>query len=146
MLAVAFLVVFTFAAQAEIPAWVQWLPANSPALSILYRAFPTPAGPTSVRLPPRVTAPPLVLLAARNPLDAELVALSAQEFEAHLDFMQAEARWKLLEAVSADRAASRIALADYYHRRMQPQQELQALASADARLPAVEDQLQPDNQ
>src|SRR6266571_51166 len=58
----------------------------------------------------------------------------------------AEARWKLLDSVSADRAGSQIARADYYHRRMQPQQELQALAAAEARLPAIDDPLQPEPQ
>src|SRR5262245_61737539 len=145
-LGLAFVAVFALAAQAEIPNWLQWLPANSPALTVLYRVFPTPAGPTPIRRPPRETAPQLVMLGARSPMDPELVTLSAQEFEAQLDFPRAEARWKLLEAVSPDRAASRIALADYDHRGLQPQLELQALTAVDARLPAVEDRLQPDSQ
>src|SRR5439155_4581328 len=102
-------------------------------------------GSTSVRRPPRETAPQLSMLSAKTPLDAELVALTAREYEAQLDFVNAEARWKLLDAISKDRAQSQIALADYYHRRLDPQQELQALAAADSRLAAVEDPLQPEN-
>src|SRR5262249_29641555 len=63
-----------------------------------------------------------------------------------LDFTNAEARWKLLEAISTDRAAARIALADYYHRRLQSQLELQTLTAAVTPLPAVEDRLQPESQ
>ena len=94
----------------------------------------------------RETAPGLATLSARSPSDVELVTLTAREYEAQLDFTNAEARWKLLDTVSPDRVASQIALADYYHRRMQPQQELLALAAADARLPAIEDRLQPETQ
>ncbi|HYR84478.1 MAG TPA: tetratricopeptide repeat protein [Terriglobia bacterium] len=145
-LLVALIVVFSIAAHAEIPVWVQWLPATSPASSVLYRMLPMLGGSTSVRRPPRETAPGLAALSARSPSDVELITLTAREYEAQLDFTNAEARWKLLDSLSADRVTSQIALADYYHRRIQPQQELLALAAADARLPAIEDRLQPEAQ
>ena len=134
------------AARAEIPSWLQWLPASSAAANILYRAVPALGGSIPVRRPPRETAVHAGVESAKRPMDAELVTLTAREYEAQLDFVNAEDRWKLLTAISADRAGSQIALADYYHRRMQPQQELQALAAAGGRLPAIEDPLQPETQ
>src|SRR5262249_17978224 len=129
---------------AETPSWVQWLPASSPALNALYRTVAAPGGGSiPVRRPPKETAPELAALSSRTPSDATLITLTAREYEAQLDFTNAEARCKMLDAVSFDRAAGPIALADYYHRRMQPQPELQALAAAQSRLPATENALQP---
>src|SRR5687767_12801677 len=109
-------VVFGIGAQAEVPSWLQWLPASSTATNILYRMVPTLAGPTLVRRPPRETAPELAQLSERTPPNAELIAITAREYEAQLDFARAEAQWKLL-------TADPVALADYYHRRVQPQEE-----------------------
>jgi tetratricopeptide (TPR) repeat protein len=125
-------------AYAEAPSWVQWLPSASPALGILYRMVPTLGGSVPVRRPPSETAAQLAVAGARTPSDAQFVALTAREYEAQLDFTNAEARWKLLDSVSADRAGNQVQLADYYHRRMQPDQELQALTAAEALLPAVD--------
>jgi Flp pilus assembly protein TadD len=133
-------------AHAEVPSWLQGVPASAPASSILYRVVPMLSGPVSVRRPPKETAPELAMLSAKNPSDVELLALTAREYEANLDFANAEARWKLLETVSPDRVAGQMDLADYYHRRMQPQLELQTLVAAAARLPAIEDRLQPETQ
>ena len=140
----AIVVVLAITVYAETPSWVQWLPSASPALSVLYRTVSAPGGGSiPVRRPPKETAPELVALSSRNPSDAALITLTAREYEAQLDFTNAEARWKMLDAASSDRAAGPLALADYYHRRMQPQQELQALTTAQSRLPAIEDPLQP---
>ncbi len=106
---------------------------------------PSPGGSVPVRRPPGETAPQLVQLSSRTP-DAELVSLAAREYEAKLDFTNAEFRWRSLDSVSPDRAGNQIQLADYYHRRMQPQQELQALAVAANVLPAIDAPLQPQPQ
>ena len=132
-------------AYAQAPQWIQWLPATSPALGVLYRMVPSPGGSVPVRRPPGETAPQLVQLSSRTP-DAELVALAAREYEAKLDFTNAEFRWRSLDSVSPDRAGNQIQLADYYHRRLQPQQELQALAVAANVLPAIDAPLQPQPQ
>jgi tetratricopeptide (TPR) repeat protein len=135
--AIAALALLAFTAHAEVASWVQWLPSTSPALGILYRLVPSLGGSVPVRRPPGETAPQLASIPARTPPDAELVALTAREYEAQLDFTNAEARWKLLDSVQ---------LADYYHRRMQPAQELQALTSAENQQPAVNAPLQPQPQ
>jgi tetratricopeptide (TPR) repeat protein len=134
------------AAYAESPSWIQWLPSTSPAMSVLYRMVPSLAGQVAVRRPPGETAPQLALIGVRSPADAELIAITAREYEAHLDFTNAEARWKLLDSVSPDRAGNQVQLADYYHRRMQSEQELLAIAAAAALSPAMDQPLQPQTQ
>jgi predicted Zn-dependent protease len=134
------------AAYAEVPSWIQWLPSTSPALGVLYRMVPSLNGSVPVRRPPAETAPQLVQLSSRTPSDAELIALTAREYEAQLDFTNAEFRWRSLDSASPDRAGNQIQMADYYHRRMQPQQELQALAVAANALPAIDAPLQPQPQ
>jgi tetratricopeptide (TPR) repeat protein len=137
---------FAVTAYAEAPSWVQWLPSTSSALGALYRMVPSPGGPVPVRRPPAETAAQLASIGARTPSDAELIAFAAREYESQLDFTNAEARWKLLDSVSPDRAGNQIQLADYYHRRMQPAQELQALTAAGILLPAIDAPLQPQAQ
>src|SRR5689334_10390579 len=105
-------------------------------MNILYRAVPSIGGSAPIRRPPRETTVNLAVESAKTPMDAELVAMTAREYEANLDFVNAEDRWKLLQSISPDRAGSQIALADYYHRRMQPQQELQTLTAIVANMPA----------
>jgi tetratricopeptide (TPR) repeat protein len=133
-------------AYAEVPSWVQWLPSTSPALGALYRMVPSLSGSVAVRRPPGETVAQLAAINLRNPSDTETIALIAREYEAQLDFVNAEARWKLLDSVSPDHVGNQIQLADYYHRRMQPEQELQALTTAATLAPAVEDPLQPQSQ
>ena len=142
----ALVAMFAVTAYAEAPSWVQWLPSASPALSALYRMVPSLGGSVLVRRPPVETAAQLALVSSRTPSDTELIALTAREYESQLDFTNAEARWKLLDSVSPDRAGNQIQLADYYHRRMQPAQELQSLTAAETLLPAVDAPLQPQPQ
>ncbi|HEY2381759.1 MAG TPA: hypothetical protein VGK48_11330 [Terriglobia bacterium] len=142
----ALIALLALTAYAEAPSWVQWLPASSPAMAILYRMVPSLAGPVPVRRPPAETAAQLALIGLRNPSDTEVIALSAREYEAQLDFSNAEARWKLLDSVSPDRAGNQIQLADYYHRRLQPEPELQALTSAEMLSPATDDPLKAETE
>ena len=133
-------------AYAEAPSWVQWLPVSSSAMSAIYRMVPALGGSVNVRRPPKETVPQLALLSSRNPSDAELVTATAREYEAQLDFKNAEDRWKLLDSVSPDKVDNKVQLADYYHRRLQPEQELQALTEAETRLPAIDNPLLPESQ
>src|SRR6185436_1560008 len=131
---------------AEAPAWVQWLPGSSATMGALYRMVPSLGGNVAVRRPPKETVPQLTLLSARTASDVELIRATAREYEAQLDFKNAEDRWKLLDSVSSDRVGNQIELADYYHRRLQPDLELQALTEAENRLPAVDNPLQPETE
>jgi cellulose synthase operon protein C len=133
------IVLFTLAAQAAPPSWLQWLPESSAATTILYRVVPTLAGPTPVRRPPRETTPELAQLSARSPQDQELIAVTAREYEGQLDFVNAEAQWKRF-------TSDPIALADYYHRRMQAREELATLTAAAAALPAIQNPIQADSE
>jgi hypothetical protein len=130
-------------AGAEIPPWLQWLPASSPASAVLYRLVPGLEGPVSIRRPPEETAPELLEIADALASDAALIALAAREYEAALDFVNAERLWQRFANASSDPVAGQIALADYYHRRLQPERELAALRDADGALPAIDDPLMP---
>ena len=99
-----------------------------------------------VRRPPKETRADLTKLIAAAPSDAELVSLRALEAEQQLDFIAAEADWKKYVDLAQDKGAARLALADYYHRRLQPKDEFDALTLA-AREPAPpSDQLLPPAQ
>ena len=87
-----------------------------------------------VRRPPKETRPELSKLIAATPKDAELYSLRALEEEQQLDFAAAEADWKKCVDVATDRGAARVALADYYHRRLQSHEEFDALSIAAARV------------
>jgi cellulose synthase operon protein C len=69
-----------------------------------------------------------------------LYRLRAQEAETALDFAAAEADWKTYAGNAADRYGARIELADFYHRRNQPRDEIAALTEAAT---AKDDPLQP---
>ncbi len=83
-----------------------------------------------MRRPPVETRAELSKLIASAPGDAELYSLRALEAEQQLDFAAAEADWKKYIEAAKDKGAARVALADYYHRRLQSNDELTALAMA----------------
>ena len=83
-----------------------------------------------VRRPPKETRAELTKLIAAAPNDAELYSLRALEDEQQLDFTAAEADWKKYVEVAADKGAARVALADFYHRRLQSNDEFNALMAA----------------
>jgi tetratricopeptide (TPR) repeat protein len=69
------------------------------------------------------------------------VSLRAREAELNLDFTTAEQDWKTFARLSTDKVAGSIAIADYYHRRLQPKEELAALLEAAAQPAAGRDAL-----
>ena len=97
---------------------------------VFFRTVPMPAGPVLSRRPPRETVAELTRQIAGAPSRVDLVSLRAHEAELNLDFTTAEQDWKTFARMSADKSAGSIALADYYHRRLQPQEELTALLDA----------------
>ncbi len=66
--------------------------------------------------------------------------MRAQEAEVALDFVAAETDWKTYAENAADRYEARVELADFYHRRALPREELAALSAAAT---AKDDPLQP---
>ncbi len=90
---------------------------------------PCRGGDVSFRRPP---AGRLARLSARckrtGSKDAELYSLRALEDEQQLDFTAAEADWKSYASNSADPIAAQLSLADFYHRRLRPSDEISALS------------------
>jgi Tfp pilus assembly protein PilF len=126
-------------ARAELPAWMQDVISASAIESALYRLMDLPGLKTIYPRPPAEARTELSSLIKKSPADAELYSLRAQSDEQALDFAAAEADWKQYVAHSADSAAATLQLAGFYHRRLQPEQEVHALmAVAAAPSPASE--------
>lgn len=114
------------ALHAELGQWLMNIDSASRFESVFFRTVMLPSGQVQVRRPPRETRPEL----ARLPTDAQVVYLRAREAEMQLDFPAAETEWKRYVDLSTDKSATNVELADYYHRRLQPRQELKALTDA----------------
>lgn len=122
--------------RAELAPWVQHLVGGSPLEAVFFRDVALPSGVVKSRKPPRETVAELTKQIAAAPSRADLVALRAHEAELNLDFATAEQDWKTYARIAADKIESAVALADFYHRRVQPKEELAALLTA-AALPAT---------
>jgi Tfp pilus assembly protein PilF/TolA-binding protein len=94
-----------------------------------------PGGDVLHRRPPRETRVALAELIQKQPKEANLYSLRALEDEQQLDFAAAESDWKLYVANAGQNSSAQLALADYYHRRLRPLDEISAL-SAVAMAPA----------
>lgn len=103
------------ALRADLGKWIQHITGTSPLRAVFFRDVQLPGGVVPSRRPPRETLP---ALAKRG----DLHVLRAREAELNLDFAQAEASWKA--------AGDPIALADYYHRRLDVPREIEALLAA----------------
>src|SRR5204863_3985153 len=96
--------------------WFHNFDSSDPLRTVFWKMMPMPGGVSQIRKTPKETRP---ALAAR--LD-----LRALEAERDMDFTAAEQDWK---------QRSPLELADFYHRRNRPSDEIQALAAA-AQLPS----------
>ncbi|HKR94886.1 MAG TPA: hypothetical protein VJW55_05975, partial [Candidatus Angelobacter sp.] len=123
------------AARAAMPEWIQNIEVRSLVEAAIFRTVALPTGPVTVRRPPAETVPALGELVKQHPQQADLYSLKALEEEQKLDFAGAESDWKLYLQNVADKAAGQMALADFYHRRHRPQDEVNALSTA-ARMPS----------
>lgn len=123
----------TFAVRAELPEWIRNVPSASLGASrwhdAIFRTVPTAAGPVEVRRSP-ADAHDMLTKAGAAAADVQLFALRARVAEEKLDQAAAEADWKAYASASPDRVVGQLALADFYHRRLLPQQEADALAAA----------------
>ncbi len=118
------------AGRAELREWVQFVQANNPIEAIFFKTVTLPAGPVLSLRPPKETVAGLSKAIAAAPQQAELLSLRAHEEEQLLDFSAATADWRKFAESTADKFQGQVALVDYYHRRLQPAEELQALAFA----------------
>ena len=129
--------------RAELAHWVQHVPGASALEAVFFRNVAMPAGTVQSRRPPRETVLELTKQIAATPSRADLVSLRAHEAELNLDFTMAEQDWKTYARLAADKAEGSITLADYYHRRLQPNAELAALLEAAAQPASGRDGLNP---
>jgi Tfp pilus assembly protein PilF len=128
-----------FLVRGALEPWVQHTPAGA-ALTALFRSVPMPGGAVPILRAPAEARPALTSLISRAPRDAALYRLRAQEAEVALDFAAAEADWKTYVRNAADAYGAQIELADFYHRRAEPREEIAALTAAAA---TKDDPLQP---
>src|SRR5262249_23958831 len=123
------------AARAAMPEWVQNIEVRSLMEATIFRTVPLPTGPITIRRPPAESVPALGDLVKQNPQQSDLYSLKALEAEQKLQFTAAETDWKLYLQNASYKAVAQMSLADFYHRRHQPKEEVNAL-SATARMPS----------
>jgi len=114
-------------ASGELPAWMQDVVSASAIEAALYRLMNMPGLRILYPRPPAESQGELSNLLAKAPADAELYALRAHADGQSLDFVAAEADWKFYVAHAQDGAAADLQLADFYDRRLRPQDEIAAL-------------------
>ncbi len=119
-----------FAARGELAEWVRFIEAGSATEKIFFRTVTLPAGAVQSLRPPSETTADLSSAITGAPQQMELLSLRAREYEQQLDFAKAEADWRKYAGSARDKVAAQIALADFYHRRLQPQEELAVLTEA----------------
>jgi tetratricopeptide (TPR) repeat protein len=119
----------TLGLRAELPEWVRNVETAGRWHDAIFRTVPTAAGPVEVRRSP-ADAYEALASAPAAAADRELLALRARAAEEKLDPAAAEVDWRAFASASTDAAAGHLALADFYHRRMLPQKEGEALAAA----------------
>ena len=125
--AIAVITATTLHARADLPAWMQQVVSASAMESALYRMMDLPGLRTLYPRPPAEARNELSNLIQKTPADPELYALRARTSEQSLDFNAAEHDWKSYVANAKDTPSAQLELADYYHRRLQPQQEIATL-------------------
>jgi predicted Zn-dependent protease len=108
--------------------WIENVPAGSDVEKALFRSMQLPGGDILFRRPPSETVPALTAL-EQSQKDAALYSLRAMEEEQALDFTAAEKDWKTWAEQAEDRSGANLDLADFYERRLRPQDELAALAA-----------------
>ena len=122
-------------AAGELPSWIRNLEASSALEAVFFRLMPVPTAPVMFRRPPRETRPALSEMIKMQPRNADLYSLRALEDEQQLDASAAESDWKSYVNNSSDKINAQLALADFYHRRLRPDDEIKTLtlvASAQA--------------
>jgi len=132
--------------RAELTHWAESIEAVSKLEAAFFRTAALPGGSVAVRRPPKETRPELTKLITAAPQDAELYSLRALEAEQQLDFTAAEADWKKCIDLAKDRGAARVALADFYHRRLRSPEEFDALSLAAKEASPDSDKFLPDAQ
>jgi predicted Zn-dependent protease len=130
-------------ASGALPAWIRNIEGRTALEAVFFRLMALPGGDVAFRRPPGETRPALGELLKKKPEDAELYSLRALEDEEQLDFTAAEGDWKSFAEKSADKAAAQLTVADFYHRRLRPLDEIKALSVAASAPPDASEKLTP---
>jgi cellulose synthase operon protein C len=132
--------------RAALPRWMQEV-EESLMEAALFRMMPLAGTAAWYPRPPAESYRELSSLASKDAKNAEFYALRARQAELKLDPEAAEADWKQFAALASNKVAAQLALADFYHRRVRPADEIAALmaigqmpASITERLEASADQ------
>src|SRR5580658_1230331 len=131
------------AALCELPSWIRNIDASTALEGVFFRMMSLPNGAVGFRRPPRETRPALADLIRSQPRNAELYALRALEDEQQLDFTAAEADWKSSGEKAAEKRTAQLSLADFYHRRLRPLDEIKALSAVAGAPPDASEKLTP---
>ncbi len=134
---------FGVAARADLERWAQNVEGGSTFDLALFRSVIMPWGAMLVRRAPRDSRAMLDQMAAKTPNDADLYLMRARVDEESLDFKAAEADWKKRAELLPDHAESELELADFYHRRLRPLDEIKALDEAAASPASAAEHLLP---
>jgi predicted Zn-dependent protease len=130
-------------ASGALPYWIRNAEARTEIEAAFFRLMSLPGGEVLFRRPPRETRPALGELIKKQPKDAELYSLRALEDEQQLDFAAAESDWKLYADTSSNKSTAQITLADFYHRRLRPVDEIKALSAAASAPPDTSERFTP---
>ena len=133
-------------ARGELIEWLQNLESNGRFEAVFFRTMTFSDVPVSVRRPPLEARNALNDLVSKSPNDPDLYRMRARADEAQLDFAAEESDWQKYAQLAPDKADAQLQLADFYHRRVRPLDEVKALAAA-AQAPALPaDRLRPANE
>jgi len=116
--------------------WLENSEAGSGVEKALFRLMKLPGGEVLYRRSPREARPELTALINSSRNSAALYSLRALEDEKALDFDAAERDWKIWAEKADDKAAANLDLADFYERRLKPQEELAALETVGQAAPS----------
>ncbi len=132
---------------ADLSNWVRFVDLASNLESVFFKNLAVPGGAIAWRRSPRESREELSKVIGQTPGRAELYSLRAQEAERQLDFTAAEVDWNKYTELSAASQEAWVAKADYHHRRLESQKELEALRRAvSLPTPAREVELAVDQQ
>jgi len=137
---------WTISARGELPSWIRNLEAASALEGVFFRMMSLPGGAVLFRRPPRETRPALAGLIQSQPGNADLYSLRALEDEQQLDVAAAESDWKSYVDHASDKTGAQLALADFYHRRLRPADEIKTLSLVANAAPMAAEKLTPPPQ
>ena len=136
----------TVSARGELPSWIRNIEASTSLEAVFFRMMSLPNGAVAFRRPPRETRPALTDLIKTQPRGADLYSLRALEDEQQLDFTAAESDWKAYVDNSSDKINAQLALADFYHHRLRPADEIKTLSLVANSPPIAAEKLTPSAQ